>query len=64
MVLYSKCAKSYWINIIITMQKIFKMQILMEPEVFLLSIVDKLTENQFGMLFLYMVTAARAVYAK
>lgn len=48
-----KHAKWYWINMMMVMQKMLKMQTLIKPKAFFLGIMDKLIEKQFWSLFFF-----------
>ena len=57
-------AKKFWNQICTIIQKILKVNLQLKPELFLLGLMDQQFEKQHGTLFLYMITAARLLYAQ
>ena len=57
-------AKKNWDQICIIIQKILKVNIQKKQELFLSGLMEKELEKQYGVLLLYMITAARLLYAQ
>ena len=63
--LWWTCAevKKYWINIHKYIRKITKLDLIMKPELYLLNILDTEIVKESRILLLYMISAARIIYA-
>lgn len=59
-----KKAKTFWVQIHRTMQKIFQINITMKPELFLLGCLHSELERKYRKVILYMVAAARLSHAE